>query len=107
MTRRRIDRLCHSGCRSVALAVVRRAKVRAAFHNFSWNSDVGHAWIEASMHKSAGGIYRCATRTAMNGFLVRLVPIRGPFPDVADHVVEPISVGWKRTDRRRPLKAIG
>src|SRR5262249_57380690 len=27
-------------------------------------------------------------------------PIAGPLPDIADHVEEPVAVGWKGSDRR-------
>src|SRR5262245_40763259 len=33
-------------------------------------------------------------------------PVGGPFPDVADHVVEPMVVGGKRSDRGRALIAV-
>ena len=37
---------------------------------------------------------------------VVLVPVGGPLPDVAGHVVEAVAVGRKRADRRRPLVAV-
>src|SRR5262245_63555701 len=38
--------------------------------------------------------------------MTRHIPVRGPFPDIADHVVEAVGIGWKATDRRRPLIAV-
>src|SRR4029078_1479191 len=37
---------------------------------------------------------------------VLLVPVRGPFPDVAGHVVETVAVRLERTDGRGPLEAV-
>src|SRR5437762_5576810 len=37
MTCRSIDRLRHAGSRSIAAAVIRRAKIRPSLHNFAWN----------------------------------------------------------------------
>jgi len=34
------------------------------------------------------------------------VPVAGPFPDVADHVVNAVTVRWKRGNRRRALEAV-
>src|SRR5262249_30363281 len=34
------------------------------------------------------------------------VPVGAPFPDVAGHVVQPVTVGRKRLDRGRPAEAV-
>src|SRR5262245_34318235 len=36
-----------------------------------------------------------------------LIPVRRPFPDVADHVVEAVAIGIVGTDRRRTFVAVG
>src|SRR5262245_1294679 len=38
--------------------------------------------------------------------MARHIPVRGPLPDIADHVVETIGIWRKATDRRCPLIAI-
>ena len=38
--------------------------------------------------------------------MLRSIPIGGPLPDVADHVVKAIAVRWKSADRRRALVAV-
>ena len=38
--------------------------------------------------------------------MFRRIPIAGPLPDIADHVVQPVAVRRKRRHRRRALKAV-
>src|SRR5215831_18836945 len=38
--------------------------------------------------------------------MTRPVPIAGPLPDIADHVVEPVAVWLETADRRGPAVAV-
>src|SRR6266850_3037812 len=42
----------------------------------------------------------------MNDLAVLLIPVRGPLPDVARHVVKSVTVRWKGSHRRRAFKPI-
>src|SRR5688500_7324603 len=42
----------------------------------------------------------------MSGMVLTRIPIGGPLPGVANHVVETVAVWWKGTDRGGPLEAI-
>ena len=41
------------------------------------------------------------------GLVLWRIPVGGPFPDVADHVVEAVSVRRERGHRRSALEAVG
>ena len=104
MARGRIDWLSHSRGGPVSLAVVWRAEMRAAFHDPSRNPDVGHARIVAVFCCAAFGIG--ARAACFCSLAVRFIPVDRPFPNIANHVAQPIAVRWKRSDRRRPVKAV-
>src|SRR3954471_9994717 len=97
----RIDRLRHPRRWAVAAAVVRRAQVRAALHRFAGNAGVGQLGIVTSLPVPTPGAVDGAA--GMRGLRMRLVPVPGPLPDVADHVVQPVAVGWERAHRCGPL----
>src|SRR5215475_12874942 len=104
MTSRGIDRLRHARCRSIASAVVWRAQMRSALHDFARDLDVRHVGIVALVSVAA---FRVEARTArLRYLLVLLVPIRGPLPHVAGHVVQAVAIGRKTSHRRSPLKTI-
>src|ERR1044071_440909 len=81
VARRCVDRLRHARRRPVAPAIVRRAQVRSAFHDFAWYAAAPGRQIEALISIAAARVDACAA--GMHGLRVRLIPIRGPFPDVA------------------------
>ena len=78
-------------------AVVRRTQVRAAFDNFSRDLD-RVARIAAVLRASASRILRDATRLGDVGRVLGHVPIDRPFPHVADHVGQAVSV-WRKDAR--------
>ena len=86
----RVDRLGHPGGRAVPPAVVGGAQVRAALHHPSRDRG-GVAGVDASLLRSAARVGDAAA--GMGGLAVRLVPVGGPFPDVADHVDQAVAVG--------------
>src|SRR6185503_3876514 len=106
MTRGRIDRFWKSGGRTIAAAVVGRTEMRPAFQHLAWNSHVGLAWIVARVLAATTWIARDAAGLLRLFWMLGLIPVRRPFPDVADHVVEAVAVGIVGTDRRRALVAV-
>ena len=62
---------------------------------------VGRCWRPRCRLVGRG---RCSRNGA--GPVVVCVPVRGPLPDVADHVVEAVAVGGNATDRRGALVAV-
>src|SRR5262249_20878863 len=90
MTGGSIDGLGHARCRSITPAVVRRAEMRSAFHNFARDLDVRHVGIVAFVSVAASGVEARAARLWY--LFVLLVPIRRPLPHVAGHVVEPVTI---------------
>src|SRR5215208_644275 len=91
-----VDRLSHAGGRPVAAAVVGRAQVRAPLHHPAGNrGDI--TGIMAPLPLAAAWVGRRAT--GMGRLAVGLVPVAGPFPDVADHVVQAVAVRRVPTHR--------
>src|SRR5262245_53066505 len=99
-----VDRLAHSRGGPVTLAIVRGAEIGTAFHDFPRNTHSLKPRIMALVTLAAFGIEGCAARP--HRAAMRLIPVRRPLPDVSDHVVEPVSIGRKRTNRRSALVAV-
>src|ERR1044071_8099066 len=104
VARRCVDRLRHARRRPVAPAIVRRAQVRSAFHDFAWYAAAPGRQIEALISIAAARVDACAA--GMHGLRVRLIPIRGPFPAVAAQVVEAVAVGREAADRSGAFEAV-
>src|SRR5882672_3739002 len=102
-----VDRLRVPRCRPVASAVVRRAQVRAAFDDLLWNLDVGGSGVVAAILAPAARVLRDAAGLRRIRFVPRRVPVGRPLPDVADHVVQTVTVRRECGDRRRALEPIG
>src|ERR1700757_2816033 len=92
--------------RAIATAVVWRAEMRAAFQDFTRNADVGLTWIKARIFRPAARICRNATGFRCVGFVLVRPPVYGPFPDIADHVVDAVTVGEKGGDGRGALVSV-
>src|SRR5690349_12276603 len=101
-----VDRLCVSRCRPVASAVVRRAQMRAALDDLAWNFHVGGSGVIAV--RLAGTTRVLGDAAGLCGIRLVLwrIPIGGPFPDVADHVVHAITIRRECADGRSALKAV-
>src|ERR1700731_4859274 len=76
----------------VAQAIVRRAEMRAALHDPVCRAVVGLLGL------AAGWFFARRLRQRIGA--------RRPLPDIADHVVEPKTVGGKCADRRSALETI-
>src|SRR5262245_58083665 len=78
--------------------------MRAAFHDFARDLDRWLVRIVAFVAVSAFRVKGGAAR--VNDFAVLLVPVSGPLPHVARHVVEAVAVRWKRSHRRSALEPV-
>src|SRR5262249_26442992 len=107
MARGRIDRLRMARGRAIAAAVVWRAQMRAAFDDLAGDLDVGLAGVVAPLLASPARVLRHAAGLGRVGLVPRRVPIGGPFPDVADHVVHAVAIGRECPHRRGTLVAVG
>src|SRR4029453_7870107 len=107
MTRGSIDRLRMARCRPVASAVVRRAKIAAAFDDLLWNLHIGRSGVIAVVFAPAARVLRNATGLRRICLMLWRIPVGRPFPDVADNVVQAVTVWRECADRRSALKAIG
>src|SRR5262249_12971645 len=78
--------------------------MRAAFHDFARDLD---RWLVRIVSFVSFSAPRIEARAAgLLNLLVLLIPVSGPLPNVAGHVVEPVAVRWKRSHRRRSLETI-
>jgi hypothetical protein len=106
MAGRSIDRLAMPRRRAIPAAAIRRAEVRAALQHLSRNPDVRQARVVACLLVAATRISRNAAGLRRLGRMPRRPPVRGPLPDVPDHVVEGVAVRRKGHDRRGTLEPI-
>src|SRR5882762_9430087 len=100
MTGGSIDRLRMARCRPVASAVVRRAQMRAAFDDLPWNLHVGGSGVVTAGLAAAARVLRNAAGFWRIRLMLWRIPVSGPFPDVADHVVQAVPVWRERSHRR-------
>src|SRR5262249_4296913 len=100
----RIDRLRHPRRRPIAPAIIRRAQIRTTLHHLARDANPGCVRVVALLCFASA---RVVDRAAGSLYLaVILVPVGGPFPDVAGHLVEAVAVGRERADWRCPLVAV-
>src|SRR6266568_9661441 len=101
-----IDRFGMPRCRSIAAAIVRRAQMRAALDHLAGDRHVGLAGIVATLLAPPARVLGNAARLRRIGLMPGCVPVRRPFPDIADHVVQAVAVGREGFHRRGALVAI-
>src|SRR5262249_5178249 len=87
MTGRRIDRLRHSGGRTIAPAVIRRAQKRTTLNHSARNSNLRHVRVIALF---ASGFHTAAAARLPNGAAALLVA--RPYPAVAYSAAHAISI---------------
>jgi hypothetical protein len=80
--------------------------MRTAFQYLARNLDVRLARVVAGFLAAATRILRDAACLGGVGLVSGRVPVDRPFPDIADHVIEAITVLWKRLNRRGALGAV-
>src|SRR5687768_7520978 len=101
---RRIHGLGHASSRAVTPAIVGCAEMRAAFHHLAWNFDLRLGGVEALFALRAARVgHRAAWAVDLAMFAI---PVRGPLPDIAGHVVEAIAVRRKDGHRRRAFETV-
>src|SRR5690349_15069287 len=106
MARRRVDVFGMARGWPVAAAVIRRTQMRAAFDDLAGNLGRWQAWIVAVLFTSAARIFRNAARLGRVGRVLGGPPVGGPFPDIADHVVDAVAVWRKRHHWRGAVEAV-
>src|SRR3984893_18338721 len=106
MACRGVNRLRVPCGRPVAAAIVRRAQMRAAFQDLPGNPDLWLAGIEASVLPSAARIFRNAAGLRRVRFMLLRIPVGGPFPDIADHVMNAVAVRREGRDRRGAIETV-
>src|SRR4051812_18736387 len=85
---------------AVAPAIVGSAEERASLQHLPGDADIRRLWVVAPGNVSLTGIdAHRAGAAATFDFMVVQVPIDGPLPHVAGHVVQTVSVRWERPDR--------
>src|SRR5437870_4068974 len=87
MTGTAIDRLRHARRRSIAAAVMGASEIGTALDDLA-----GYRIVSLSVRVRLAAI---------------LVPVGGPFPDIADHVEQAVPVGRACADRRRAAMRFG
>src|SRR5262249_55762148 len=92
--------------RPVAAAVIRGAQMRAAFYDFAGNLGRRQTGIVAVLLTPTAWIFWNATGLLRVRRVLAGPPICGPFPDIADHVVDAVAVRRKRRHRRGTVEAI-
>src|SRR5882762_3943547 len=99
MARGGVDRLRVSRGRPVTSAIVRRAQMRTAFDDLPWDFHICRSGVEAVGLAAATRILRNAAGFCRIRLVFWRIPVGGPFPDVADHVVQPVGV-WRECGYR-------
>src|SRR5262245_32154025 len=108
VSHRGVDHLGLPGGRTVAQAVVGCAEMGTALDELAGNSELRLVWVVALLGGEDARVDgRAATGLHVLVGVAGNVPVRGPLPDVAGHVMEPISVRWERADWRRAFVAVG
>src|SRR5215218_5990947 len=90
MAGRGVERLGVSRRRAITAAVIGRAEMRAALDDLARDLDVGLARVVTALLGPAARVLGNAARLWRFGFMLCGVPVRGPFPDIADHVVQAV-----------------
>src|SRR6516225_3124885 len=85
-----VDGLGVARRRTIAATVIRGAQMRAALQYLARNADVRLAVVVAALLRRAAWILRRAAGSGRGDLMTGTVPVGGPLPDVADHVVQPV-----------------
>src|SRR6516162_902525 len=101
-----VDHLRMPRRRTVPSAVVRRTEIRATLDHLARDTDTGLRRVVAEGLQAALGIARHAARPLGFRRMTVGIPVGGPFPDIADHVVETVAIGRERSDRRAANKTV-
>ena len=91
---------------TIAPAIARCAQMRAALQHLARNPDLRLARIETGVLARAARVLRNAAGLRDIRFVPVDIPVGGPFPGIADHVVNAVAVGRKRRHRRGARETI-
>src|SRR4051812_1894881 len=80
--------------------------MRSAFQNLARDPDVRLGRIIAFLLFGAPWVAGNAAGLLLLLWMLRLIPVRGPFPHIADHILDAVAVWGKRIHRRRPFKPV-
>src|SRR5215831_17431646 len=80
--------------------------MRTAFQNFARNPDLGLAGVVAGVLTAAPRVEWDTAGLIGVGLVSRGVPVGGPFPHIADHVVDAVAVWRECRDRRGALVSV-
>src|SRR6266700_4071985 len=106
MARRGINCLGNTCRRAITQAVIGRAEEGPPFKHFSWDADLRLCRINTLLHCPPSRIERDAASLGRVCWMTRLIPVRGPFPHIASHVIQTIVIRWEGAHGRRPFIAI-
>src|SRR6056297_1207833 len=111
MLDRRVHRLALPRGGPVANAVLVGAEKRATLGDLARDLELGREGIEALLAGATARVGRDAAGLGRSrGGIGRMpigVPVAGPLPDIAGHVVEAVAVGREGADRRASGVAVG
>jgi hypothetical protein len=96
-----IDHLRPARGRPVAHAIAIGAEIGAALDYLAGHSELRLPPVIAGLHDAAPGITRNAAGLVDLVGVPIGIPVGGPVPDVAGHVVEAVRVWWEGADRHR------
>src|SRR3546814_2514947 len=80
--------------------------MRAALDHLAWDFDVRLPGVVTCIGTPAARIFRNAAGAGRIGRVPGRVPVRRPFPDIADHVVNAVIARREGSYGRRPREAV-
>src|SRR3954471_15786740 len=92
VARRRVDRFGEARGGAVAPAIVRRTEKRSAFQDLPRDAYARRVAVDALAASSTPWISWVATSDRRCRGMARAVPIGGPLPYVANHIVQPETI---------------
>src|ERR1700712_3222868 len=99
-----VNRFCMARGGSIAATIVRSAEVGAALDYFARNFNIGPTGIVTCGFGATPRIFGDATCFSCIGLMLLGVPVDRPFPDIADHVVNAVSIGRECSHWRRAFE---
>ncbi len=107
VTGRGVDRLRMTSSRTIAPTVIRSAKMGSSLEDLARDADRRLPHVEASGLRPSSRVRRNAACLGNLIDVTRAVPIQGPLPDIADHVVDAVAIWRKCVHRGRSIESVG
>src|SRR5262249_30108017 len=86
-----VDFLWLPRCRTITGAIIRGAKIRAAFDDLRWRLSRRNPHLQYARSAWIDRLFRGMTWH---------IPVARPLPNVTDHVVKSVPIGWEAAYRR-------